>query len=67
MTIYDHCRLVTQLSKDCCNFRVLNTGTNRISLAYQADIELPQYVEGMIEAIREEFREYKGMMERNNI
>ena len=67
MTIYDHCRQGTQLSKDCCNFRVLNTGTNRISLAYQADIELPQYVEGMIEAIREEFREYKGMMERNNI
>lgn len=67
MTIYDHFRQGTQLSKDCCNFRVLNTGTNRISLAYQADIELPQYVEGMIEAIQEEFREYKGMMEANNI
>ena len=67
MTIYDHFRQGTMLSGDCCNFRVLNTGTNRISLAYQADIELPQYVEGMIEAIREEFREYKGMMERNNI
>ena len=67
MTIYDHFRQGTMLSEECCNFRVLNTGTSRISLAYPADIELPQYVEGMIDAIREEFREYKWMMERQRI
>jgi DNA-binding transcriptional LysR family regulator len=67
MTVYDHFRQGTMLSKDCCNFRVLNTGTSRISLAYQADIDLPQYVEGMIDAIKEEFREYKSMMEKHDI
>lgn len=67
MTIYDHFRQGTMLSGDCCNFRVLNTGINRISLAYQADVELPHYVGGMIDAVREEFYEYKVMMERNKI
>ena len=67
MTIYDHFRQGTMLPEECCNFRVLNAGVNRISLAYQADIELPHYVKGMIEAIRDEFSEYKWMMERNRI
>ena len=67
MTIYDHFRQGTMLPEECCNFRVLNTGTSRISLAYQADIELPHYVKGMIEAVQDEFYEYKDMMERNRI
>ena len=67
MTIYDHFRQGTMPPEDCCNFRVLNTGINRISMAYQADIELPHYVKGMIEAVRDEFTEYKWMMERNRI
>lgn len=67
MTIYDHFRQGTMLPEDCCNFRVLNAGVNRISLAYQADMELPHYVKGMIEAIRDEFSEYKWMMERNRV
>ncbi|MDO5133408.1 MAG: LysR family transcriptional regulator [Eubacteriales bacterium] len=67
MTIYDHFRQGTWFPEDCCNFHVLETGTSRIALAYQADIQMPKYVEGMIEAVQEEFGEYRMLIERNNI
>ena len=67
MTIYDHLRQGMKFPEDCCSFRVLETGTSRIALAYQSDIVIPQYVEGMIEAIQAEFGEYREMIRKNSI
>ncbi len=67
MTIYDHVRRGIDLPEDILSFRVEETGSNRITLAYPSDVPIPKYAEGMIRAIREEFGEYREMIEDRTI
>lgn len=67
MTIYDHLRQGLAMPGDICSFRVLETGTSRIALAYLADVPMAKYVDGMFEAIREEFETYRQVIESNGI
>ena len=67
MTIYDHFRQGLPFPDDICSFRVLETGTSRIALAYLADVPLPKYVDGMITAVQEEFQSYRELIEESGI
>jgi hypothetical protein len=67
MTISDHKRQNIPHPEDLLSFHVRDTGTNRISLVYLADVLLPKYVEGMIDAVKEEFNAYREMIETDSI
>lgn len=60
--MYERLRNGRPLPETCHTFRIRNMPANEISVALRADVPIPQYLEALKDAIREEFGYYGKML-----